>query len=105
VIAERLGYRLSLDRVATTTLGIRKEGDGLAALRWFARGEMDRLAAYCQKDVEITRDLFLFGLRQHHLLFRNKAGQEVRLPVDFAKSIRTILARHRATVTARRNFY
>ncbi|WP_245590200.1 DEAD/DEAH box helicase [Desulfobulbus elongatus] len=103
-ITGQLGYRLSLDRVAATTLGIRKEGDGLDALRWFRQGEMDKLAAYCRKDVEITRNLFLFGLRQRHLLFRNKAGQEVRLPVDFAGSIRTVLDRHRATLTARRNF-
>ncbi|MCL1981278.1 MAG: DEAD/DEAH box helicase [Proteobacteria bacterium] len=102
-ITGQLGYRLSLDRVAETTLGIRKDGDGLAALRWFKQGEMDKLAAYCRKDVEITRDLFLFGLRQHHLLFRNKAGQEVRLPVDFAGAIRAVLARQKATLMARRN--
>ncbi|MDR2550576.1 MAG: DEAD/DEAH box helicase [Desulfobulbus sp.] len=101
-ITGQLGYRLSLDRLAETTLGIRKDGDGLTALRWFKQGEMDKLAAYCRKDVEITRDLFLFGLRQRHLLFRNKAGQEVRLPVDFAGAIRTMLARQNATLTARR---
>ncbi|MCL2789945.1 MAG: DEAD/DEAH box helicase [Desulfobulbus sp.] len=103
-ISGQLGYRLSLDSVAATTLGRRKEGDGLAALRWFKQGEMDKLAAYCRKDVEITRDLFLFGLRQQYLLFRNKAGQEVRLPVDFARSIRTVLQRQDATIRARRNF-
>jgi len=102
-ITGQLGYRLSLDRVAESTLGIRKEGDGLAALRWFKQKEMDKLAAYCRKDVEITRDLFLFGLRQRHLLFRNKAGQKVRLPVDFGGAIRTMLARQDATLTARRN--
>ncbi|WP_310599785.1 DEAD/DEAH box helicase [Desulfobulbus sp.] len=102
-ITGQLGYRLSLDRVAETTLGIRKDGDGLAALRWFKQGKMDKLAAYCRKDVEITRDLFLFGLRQRHLLFRNKAGQEVRLPVDFAGAIQTMLARQHATLTARRH--
>jgi hypothetical protein len=37
--------------------------------------------------VAITRDLFLFGLRQRYLLFRNKAGAEVRLPVDFAAEV------------------
>ncbi len=99
-ISTRLGYRLSLDRLAETTLGVRKDGDGLQALRWFKQGAMDKLAEYCRKDVEITRDLFLFGLRQQHLLFRNKAGQSVRLPVDFAASLRTMLQR-RQEFTAR----
>jgi DEAD/DEAH box helicase domain-containing protein len=92
-ISTRLGYRLSLDRLAATTLGVSKDGDGLQALRWFKQGAMDKLAEYCRKDVEITRDLFLFGLRQQHLLFRNKAGKAVRLPVDFAESLRTMQQR------------
>ena len=46
-----------------------------------------RLTDYCRRDVVITRDLFLFGLRQRYLLFCNKAGAEVRLPVDFATEV------------------
>ena len=102
-ITGQLGYRLSLDRVAATTLRVKKEGDGLAALRWFKQGEMEKLATYCRKDVEITRDLFLFGLRQRHLLFQNKAGQEVRLPVDFSRSIGAVLERRQSTLTARQD--
>ena len=104
MVATRLGYRLSLDRLAETTLGVRKEGDGLQALHWFRQGEMDKLTDYCRQDVTITRDLFLFGLRQRHLLFRNKAGQAVRLPVDFADSIRSLQVR-RQDITARPDLY
>ncbi|MCL7486643.1 MAG: DEAD/DEAH box helicase [Desulfobulbaceae bacterium] len=86
-ISGQLGYRLSLDRLAEHTLGIKKTGNGLLALKWFAQGRMDLLEKYCRKDVEITRDLFLFGLRQQYLLFRNKAGNIVRLPVNFGKTI------------------
>ena len=82
-----------------------KTGDGLEALRWFRQGEMSKLAEYCRADVEITRDLFLFGLRQRHLLFRNKAGQEVRLPVDFGRSIEKILDRRRQVLRARQDPY
>jgi DEAD/DEAH box helicase domain-containing protein len=77
----------------------------LDALRWFRQGEMKKLAEYCRKDVEITRDLFLFGLRQQHLLFQNKAGQEVRLPVDFAGSIRETLERGKRMLRARQGLY
>lgn len=100
-ITDRLGYRLSLDRLAEQTLRVRKTGDGLLALRWFRQGEMARLTNYCQQDVAITRDLFLFGLRQRYLLFRNKAGAEVRLPVDFASGVATLKRRHDERVTAR----
>ena len=91
-ITGRLGYRLSLDRLAEHTLGITKSGNGLQALEWFRQGRMEELTRYCRRDVEITRDLFLHGLRQGYLLFRNKAGAVVRLPVDFAAAIRRITA-------------
>jgi DEAD/DEAH box helicase domain-containing protein len=90
-ITGQLGYRLSLDRLAEHTLKVQKDGDGLLALRWFKEGRMDKLTDYCRKDVAITRDLLLFGLRQRYLLFRNKAGQEVRLPVDFGRLIAALL--------------
>ncbi len=89
-ITGQLGYRLSLDRLAEHTLGVKKTGNGLMALKWYKQGQMDLLTKYCRKDVEITRNLFLYGIRKKHLLFRNKAGKVVRLPVDFQKSITAI---------------
>ena len=91
-ISGQLGYRLSLDRLAEHTLKVQKEGNGLLALQWFAQGRMDLLRSYCRKDVAITRDLFLFGLREKHLLFQNKAGKVVRLPVAFQQRIAGIMA-------------
>ena len=91
-ISCQLGYRLSLDRLAEHTLQVKKEGNGLLALQWFAQGRMDLLRTYCRKDVAITRDLFLYGLRENHLLFQNKAGKVVRLPVAFQQRIAGILA-------------
>jgi DEAD/DEAH box helicase domain-containing protein len=90
-ITTQLGYRLGLDRLAEHTLNVKKEGNGLLALQWFQEGRMDLLACYCRKDVQITRDLFFFGLRERYLLFRNKAGSVVRLPVDFQQKINVIL--------------
>ncbi len=104
-ITGQLGYRLSLDRLAEKTLQTKKEGDGLQALRWFKQGKMQQLAEYCQKDVEITKELFLFGIRQQYLLFQNKAGHEVRLPVNFARLITEVIRRRKQTLTARQGFY
>ena len=44
---------------------------------------MEEIIAYCKKDVEITKDLFLFGLAHGYLFFETKAGQLVRLPVEW----------------------
>jgi DEAD/DEAH box helicase domain-containing protein len=83
-ISNRLGYRLSLDRLAEHTLGVKKSANGLQALQWYKEGRMEEITNYCRQDVQITRDIFLFGLENRYLLFKNKAGAIVRLPVDFS---------------------
>lgn len=82
-IHKYLGYRLSLDHLAQTTLNIRKSADGLAALRWWKEGKISQIIDYCRKDVAITRDLFLYGKQNGYLLFKNKADQIVRIPVKW----------------------
>ena len=83
VVKNQLGYRLSLNNLAENTLGVQKSADGLMALKWYRQGRIDKIITYCTKDVEVTRDLFLFGLENGYLLFKNKAGSLVRCPVDF----------------------
>jgi DEAD/DEAH box helicase domain-containing protein len=82
-ISRQLGYRLSLNHLAHKTLNVEKSADGLQSLKWFKEGRMEEVIAYCKKDVEITKDLFLFGLAHGYLLFETKAGQLVRLPVEW----------------------
>lgn len=79
----RLGYRLSLDHLAGVTLGTQKTADGLQALRWWKQGRIREIIEYCRHDVEITRDLYLFGRKNGYLLFRNKSKKTVRVPVKF----------------------
>ncbi len=85
-IKERLSYRVSLDNIAAATLGEPKSADGLQALQWWKEGEIEKIRVYCQKDVEITQRVYLFGLEHGYVLFTNKAGQKVRVPVDFTLS-------------------
>ena len=80
IVKKRLGYRLSLNRLAEHTLGIRKSADGLLALKWYKQGEIDKIIEYCRSDVLITRDLLLYACEKGYLLFENKAGQVVRCP-------------------------
>ncbi len=82
-IKRRLSYRISLDNLGKATLNAPKSADGLQALRWWKEGNIAHIAAYCRKDVEITRDIYLYGHRNGYLLFTNKAGQTVRIPVNW----------------------
>jgi DEAD/DEAH box helicase domain-containing protein len=82
-VHNRLGYRLSLDHLAKVTLGKKKTADGLQALRWWKQGRIREIIDYCKKDVEITKDLFLYGQKNGYLLFMNKAKKTVRIPVKW----------------------
>ncbi len=80
-VTNRLGYRLSLDSLAQATLSSKKSANGLMALKWWKRGQIRKIIEYCKKDVAITRDLFAYGRQKGFLLFKNKEGSLVRLPV------------------------
>ncbi|OGF75327.1 hypothetical protein A3C77_01395, partial [Candidatus Giovannonibacteria bacterium RIFCSPHIGHO2_02_FULL_45_13] len=51
-IERGLGFRVSLDNLAENSLGVRKSGDGMQALRWYKEGKIDEIKKYCLKDVE-----------------------------------------------------
>ena len=82
-IHQRLRYRISLDSVGKATLNAKKSADGLMALKWFKEGRMDLIEEYCQKDVELTRDLFYHGLKENFLLFDRKNEGRMRIPLDW----------------------
>jgi DEAD/DEAH box helicase domain-containing protein len=78
-----LGFRLSLAHLATITLGADKSGDGLQALQWWKQGRMLEIIEYCRQDVKLTRDLFRYGRKNGHLIFRNRTDKIARIPVDW----------------------
>ncbi|MFH1156556.1 MAG: DEAD/DEAH box helicase [Pseudomonadota bacterium] len=82
-IHQTLGYRLSLDNLARASLNTSKSADGLMALAWWKQGCLDKIRDYCRQDVAVTRDLYRFGLENRYVLFTNKAGMAVRVPVSW----------------------
>jgi len=83
-IRKSLGRRLSLDMVAAGTLGTSKIGDGLAAVRWWQQGEIEKIRTYCQEDVRLTKELYEYALAHQHL--RYKIIQEVKqFPIDTSR--------------------
>lgn len=87
IIKNEAGHRVSLDAVAKETLGTQKIGHGLDAIAYYQQGEFDKLAAYCMKDVEITRDIYDFGRKNGFVKFLNKWNNLVTLKVDFEPKI------------------
>jgi DEAD/DEAH box helicase domain-containing protein len=82
-IHKKLGFRLSLDHLANATLGVSKSADGLQSLEWVKQGRLDLVEEYCRRDVEILRDLFLFGRRMGHVLYVDRDDRKVKLPVEW----------------------
>jgi len=82
-IHRRLGFRVGLDALASATLGRGKSANGLQAIRWWRAGEMEKLFAYCQQDVEVTRQLYEFGQRHKYLQYRDRRWGLRQVPVSW----------------------
>jgi DEAD/DEAH box helicase domain-containing protein len=78
-----LGFRLSLDALASATLGTTKSADGLQAIRWWRQGKMQELFDYCQQDVKITRQLYEFGRQNKYVQYRDRQWRMRRVPVNW----------------------
>jgi DEAD/DEAH box helicase domain-containing protein len=82
-IYRKLGFRVKLTDVAQATLGVGKSADGLQSLQWWKEGKTDLIEQYCRRDVEVTRDVFLFGRNNGYILYPDREGRSLRLPVDW----------------------
>jgi DEAD/DEAH box helicase domain-containing protein len=80
---ETLGFRPKLEDLASATLGAGKLGDGLDAVRWYREKELEKLAEYCKKDVEVTYQVYRFGKEQGYVLLRDRYKGSRRVPVSW----------------------
>jgi len=78
-----LGFRVSLDNVASASLGANKTADGLKAVEWFRAGELDKVADYCKADVDITRRVFEFGRDNGYIFYKSKLGSKLKVNVKW----------------------
>ena len=83
-INKKLGHRLSLNHLAENTLNAKKSADGLVSLQWFKEGKIDKVIEYCKQDVEITRDLFLYGVSEGYVKYSTRKGV-AKLPVNWGR--------------------
>jgi DEAD/DEAH box helicase domain-containing protein len=75
--------RPKMNALAQATLGTEKSADGMKSLEWVKEGRLDLVEEYCRKDVEILRDLYLFGRRMGYVELGDEGGGKRRLKVDW----------------------
>lgn len=80
-IRESFGRRVRLDAIAEATLGTKKSGHGLQAIAWWKQGEIDKIKKYCQKDVEITKRVFEYALKEGKVLVKD-GYRKREIPID-----------------------
>ena len=80
-IRESLGRRLRLDSVAEATIGAKKSADGLAAVRWWRAGEVEKVKKYCEQDVKVTKEVFEYALKNSRVFYLD-SGQKKEIPLS-----------------------
>ncbi len=78
-LQKTLGFRLSLDSIASASLGAAKTADGIQSVEWFRAGELDKVAEYCKADVDITRRVYEFGRDNGHVFYKSKLGSKLKV--------------------------
>lgn len=82
------GRRMKLDQIAEGTLGIRKSGDGLQAIKWWREGDIEKVKSYCLDDVRITKDIYEYALKNGKLFFKEGPNlNEVKLDTSLWETL------------------
>ena len=84
-LTRTLGHRVKLDDVASHTLGVGKNGDGLDAVRWWREGKRDLVTEYCKNDVELLVRLVAHGREHGHIKLDRR-----RIPVSWSPLSRNL---------------
>jgi DEAD/DEAH box helicase domain-containing protein len=55
----------------------------MQAIEWFKQGKLLDIAEYCCYDVKITRLVHEYGTQNHQLLYHNRFGKKLTVPVSW----------------------
>ncbi len=83
-IEKRLGHRVKLDSVAQATLNIGKSADGLKAVEFWRKGEIEKLKEYCLQDVRVTRDVYFHARENKNVSYFDRVGEKRTIPFPIA---------------------
>lgn len=82
-IQKVLGFRLKLDDVAAATVGIHKSGNGLQAVEWWKKGEVEKIKKYCLDDVKVTKAVYEYGRKYNALAYEDRLSGRKAIPINF----------------------
>ena len=83
-IEKRLGHRLALDSLATSTLGVGKTAEGLDAIKWWREGKLLEIAEYCCFDVKCTKLVHEYGAQNKRLHYTDRFQQKKSVQVEWS---------------------
>jgi DEAD/DEAH box helicase domain-containing protein len=72
VLRQATGVRIGLDDLAQLNLGKGKTDDPRMVPTLWRRGEHERVRSYLKSDVDLTREVFEYGLRKGKLRYTKK---------------------------------
>jgi DEAD/DEAH box helicase domain-containing protein len=81
------GKRMSLDSIAKATLNATKNDVGENAIKYWNEGTPEALAKlkkYCEMDVEITKNIYDFAVKNKHLKYKNYWNEINEVKLDFS---------------------
>ncbi len=83
-LSKRLGFRVKLESLAQATLERGKTGTGTECVDWWQTGDpakRQKVVEYCKMDVELTRDLYLYG-KEHGYVMIDDMKQNARRRIE-----------------------
>lgn len=86
-IKGEFGKRVKLNSIAKDTLGEEKIDSGANAIAYWNAGDLEsltKLRKYCEADVDITRKIYDFGLKNKYVKFTDYWNSARTVPVDFS---------------------
>lgn len=83
-IRTKIGRRIGLNDVASTTLNKKKSGHGLQAIDFYKEGRWDELKKYCLDDTMLTKELFDFGVKYKEIYYMTPVGRST-IRIDWGK--------------------
>jgi DEAD/DEAH box helicase domain-containing protein len=82
IIERHLGYKIKLESVAQGSLGLGKSGSGLDAIKYWKSGDIESLKKYCLQDVQVTKDVYEYGIKNKFVKFKGMWGK-YSIPVEW----------------------
>ncbi len=90
-VKSALGFRVGLGAIAKETLGHTKIDHGLNAVKYWAEHttqSLVKLQKYCEADVQVTMEVYDFGMKNKFLKFKDKWNTVRTFPVDFSYPVK-----------------